>query len=74
MFIRAIARAPHVSWMVFAAKVSRMVEMSMNRVIHAALRRDLDRFAGALALFADGDSSRARRGATAIAGSRSRPR
>jgi hypothetical protein len=37
-----------------------MVEMSMNRVIHAALRRDLDRFAGALAIFADGDTSRAR--------------
>jgi hypothetical protein len=37
-----------------------MVEMSMNRVIHTALRRDLDRFAGALAIFADGDTLRAR--------------
>jgi hypothetical protein len=37
-----------------------MVEMSMNRVIHAAFRRDLDRFAGALATFADSDTSRAK--------------
>jgi hypothetical protein len=36
-----------------------MVEMSMNRVIHAAFRRDLDRFAGALSTFADGDRRRA---------------
>jgi hypothetical protein len=37
-----------------------MAEMSMNRVIHAALRRDLDRFASALATFAAGDTGRAR--------------
>jgi hypothetical protein len=37
-----------------------MAEMSMNRVIHAAFRRDLDRYAGALATFADGDTGRAR--------------
>jgi hemerythrin-like domain-containing protein len=36
-----------------------MVEMSMNRVIHAAFRRDLSRFENALATFADGDSRRA---------------
>jgi hypothetical protein len=33
--------------------------MSMNKVIHAAFRRDLDRFLGALARFRDGDAARA---------------
>ena len=33
--------------------------MSMNRVIHAALRRDLDRFEGALTTFPPGDQRRA---------------
>lgn len=33
--------------------------MSMNKVIHAAVRRDLDRFVAALAAFRDGDSERA---------------
>lgn len=40
-------------------------QMSMNRVIHAALRRTLDRFADALATFPDGDAARARELATA---------
>lgn len=35
-------------------------QMSMNRVIHAALRRTLDRFAAALASFPDGDAARAK--------------
>jgi hemerythrin-like domain-containing protein len=33
--------------------------MTMNRVIHAAIRRDLDRFRKALDAFADGDRDRA---------------
>ena len=33
--------------------------MSMNKAIHAAFRRDLDRFHSALGRFADGDRSRA---------------
>lgn len=33
--------------------------MSMNKVIHCAVRRDLDRFRSALDAFADGDGSRA---------------
>jgi hemerythrin-like domain-containing protein len=33
--------------------------MSMNKVIHAAFRRDLQRFLDALAAFRDGDSARA---------------
>jgi len=33
--------------------------MSMNKVIHAAVRRDLDRFRRALATFPDGDRERA---------------
>jgi hypothetical protein len=36
-----------------------MAEMSMNKVIHAAFRRDLDRFVGALTTFTAGDSARA---------------
>jgi uncharacterized sporulation protein YeaH/YhbH (DUF444 family) len=32
--------------------------MSMNKVIHAAFRRDLDRFLGALSRFPDGDAGR----------------
>lgn len=37
-----------------------MATMSMNRIIHAAFRRDLDRFVGALTTFRPGDSDRAR--------------
>ena len=33
--------------------------MSMNRVIHLAFRRDLDRFVAALDAFRDGDAERA---------------
>ena len=33
--------------------------MSMNRVIHGAFRRDLDRFVTALDAFPDGDAARA---------------
>lgn len=40
-------------------------QMSMNRVIHAALRRTLDRFAVALASFPDGDAARAKQLAAA---------
>jgi hypothetical protein len=36
-----------------------MADMSMNKVIHAAFRRDLDRFVGALSTFAPGDTDRA---------------
>ena len=36
-----------------------MAVMSMNMAIHAAVRRDLDRFIEALASFTDGDSRRA---------------
>ena len=36
-----------------------MAEISMNRAIHFAVRRDLDRFVDALARFPDGDSRRA---------------
>jgi Hemerythrin HHE cation binding domain len=36
-----------------------MAEMSMNRVIHGAFRRDLKRFEDALAAFTDGDAGRA---------------
>jgi hemerythrin-like domain-containing protein len=44
-----------------------MAEMSMNRLIHHALRRDLARFDNALATFSDGDAVRARQLATAWA-------
>jgi hemerythrin-like domain-containing protein len=37
-----------------------MAEMSMNKVIHAAVRRDLDRFVAALSAFPPGDTERAR--------------
>ncbi len=37
-----------------------MATMTMNRVIHSAVRRDLDRLATALRSAADGDTSRAR--------------
>jgi hemerythrin-like domain-containing protein len=37
-----------------------MAEMTMNRVIHAAVRRDLDRLQRALGSVADGDTERAR--------------
>ena len=36
-----------------------MAEMSMNKVIHGAFRRDLDRFEGALSKFPAGDANRA---------------
>jgi hypothetical protein len=36
-----------------------MADMSMNKVIHAAFRRDLDRFVGALTSFTAGDAARA---------------
>jgi hypothetical protein len=36
-----------------------MAEMSMNKVIHAAFRRDLDRFVGALTTIRAGDTDRA---------------
>ena len=36
-----------------------MAEMSMNRVIHAAVRRDLDRFTNALSTLGDDDKRRA---------------
>ena len=36
-----------------------MAQMSMNKVIHAAFRRDLDRFVGALTTFTAGDTARA---------------
>jgi hemerythrin-like domain-containing protein len=37
-----------------------MATMSMNRVIHGAIRRDLERFEGALTTFRAGDGERAR--------------
>jgi hypothetical protein len=36
-----------------------MAEMSMNKVIHSAVRRDLDRFTSALGSFPAGDTARA---------------
>jgi Hemerythrin HHE cation binding domain len=36
-----------------------MAQMSMNTVIHGAIRRDLDRFVGALTTFTAGDTARA---------------
>ena len=36
-----------------------MAQMSMNKVIHGAIRRDLDRFVGALTTFRAGDTARA---------------
>ena len=44
-----------------------MAEMSMNKVIHGAVRRDLDRFIAALSAFAPGDLARARQLETAWA-------
>src|SRR4051812_11809687 len=41
------------------SSVSSMAQMSMNKVIHAAFRRDLQRFLDALAGFRDGDTARA---------------
>jgi hypothetical protein len=38
-----------------------MAQMSMNKVIHAAFRRDLDRFVDALGRFSPGDAERAAR-------------
>jgi len=42
-----------------------MSEMSMNKVIHAAFRRDLDRFIDALTAFPPGDLTRAKQLGTA---------
>jgi hemerythrin-like domain-containing protein len=42
-----------------------MSEMSMNKAIHGAVRRDLDRFVAALSAFPPGDRSRAQQLATA---------
>ena len=42
-----------------------MTQMSMNKIIHGAVRRDLDRFVGALSGFAAGDMKRANELATA---------
>ena len=36
-----------------------MAEMSMNKAIHGAVRRDLDRFIAALTAFPPGDPARA---------------
>ena len=44
-----------------------MTEMSMNKAIHGAFRRDLDRFIAALRVFPAGDLTRARQLATAWA-------
>lgn len=44
-----------------------MAEMSMNRVIHAAVRRDLDRFTSALSTADGGDKRRAEQVSTAWA-------
>jgi hypothetical protein len=44
-----------------------MTQMSMNKVIHGAVRRDLDRFVGALSGFPAGDQKRANELATAWA-------
>ncbi|MGZ8800876.1 MAG: hypothetical protein ACXWXF_13025, partial [Aeromicrobium sp.] len=44
-----------------------MAEMSMNKAIHGAFRRDLNRFVEALAVFEPGDDKRARQLATAWA-------
>src|SRR3954452_15867768 len=44
-----------------------MTEMSMNKVIHAAFRRDLERFVVALRKFTPGDRVRARQLGTAWA-------
>lgn len=42
-----------------------MTEISMNKAIHGAVRRDLDRFMGALSTFTPGDVTRARQLLTA---------
>ncbi len=42
-----------------------MTEMSMNRAIHGAIRRDLDRFTAALGTFPAGDKGRAQQLGTA---------
>src|SRR5262252_6172562 len=44
-----------------------MAEMSMNRVIHAAVRRDLDRFTNMLSTLGGGDERRAEQMAAAWA-------
>ena len=42
-----------------------MAQLSMNRIIHGAFRRDLARFENALATLADGDTRRAQQLSTA---------
>ena len=49
------------------SKVGHMAEMSMNKAIHGAVRRDLSRFLDALDRFRDGDRARANQLATAWA-------
>lgn len=44
-----------------------MSGMSMNKAIHGAFRRDLERFTGALRTFPSGDMTRAQQLATAWA-------
>jgi hypothetical protein len=44
-----------------------MAEMSMNKAIHGAFRRDLDRFIAALSAFSPGDAARAHQLGTAWA-------
>jgi len=48
-------------------RVGHMAEMSMNKAIHGAVRRDLARFLDALDKFRDGDRARAEQLATAWA-------
>jgi hemerythrin-like domain-containing protein len=49
------------------ARVEFVAEMSMNKVIHGAVRRDISRFLDALDTFAQGDRDRAEQLATAWA-------
>jgi hemerythrin-like domain-containing protein len=48
-------------------RVGFVAEMSMNKAIHGAVRRDISRFLDALDTFTDGDRARARQLATAWA-------
>jgi hemerythrin-like domain-containing protein len=49
------------------ARVEFVAEMSMNKVVHGAVRRDISRFLDALDTFAEGDRDRAEQIATAWA-------
>lgn len=55
---------PSADWSTYAPF---MAEMSMNKAIHAAVRRDLQRFIDALGRFPEGDRQRAEQLATAWA-------